>query len=231
MKTKKISISVDGAELAWMEKYAKDHDLSLSYLFTSAARLFRHFTVDQPAQVEAAMKGCGNPSHYAAEPTKNFSESPSPSETWDLTNEERLAFLLIAEAVPAGGGLLDDLVTEHETRDLFRRACEKLLARADSRRVMTTAERELEYLKGRIHDAKGWLKLGLTHELWGSIKDGYAALDNGRVPPVKTWQAEGAKKSAKKHAPEKPLSAHWAAMFENPKMAKALKKHAKRVKP
>lgn len=124
-------------------------------------------------------------------------------DSWELTPEERKAFLLIAEAVPAGAGLLDDLITDHETRVLFRMACEKLLARSDSRRVMTTTEKELAYLKERRHDALGWLKLGLTHQLWGSIEDGYAALDNGRVPPVRTWREKASAKPKTKRKARK----------------------------
>lgn len=199
-KTKKISISTDTAELAWMEHYAKKHSFSLSHVFTSAARLFRHFTVDQPARVKAAMKGCGNPSHYAdvEEPVPEdavlLKADPLPTPTWELSAEERSAFMLVSLYVPKTEepkdiARLEELLTGHESRDLFRRACEKLLARADSRQVLTSPERELAYLKERVNDAKGWLRLGLTHELWGSIVDGYAALDNGRVPPVKTWKA------------------------------------------
>lgn len=110
--------------------------------------------------------------------------------SWVLTTEERGAFLWIA-ALFQDPEVLDEAITKHDTRNQFRRACEKLLARADSRIVMTTAEKELAYLKERIHNAKGWLKFGMTHKLWGSITDGYAELDNGRVPPVKTWQAAG----------------------------------------
>jgi hypothetical protein len=199
-KTKKISISTDTAELAWMEHYAKKHELTLSYLFTSAARLFRHFTVDQPLRVSAAMKGCGNPSHYSEVPADAVElravPLPTPgADSWELTEDERGAFCLVGLYVPKTDdpqclARLEELLTEHETRAFFRRACEKLLARADSRQVTTSPERELAYLKERIHEAKNWLRLGMTAQLWGSISDGYAALDNGRVPPVKTWQAE-----------------------------------------
>jgi len=114
----------------------------------------------------------------------------STDDSWDLTSEERGSFLWIATLL-RDPEVLDDAITKHDTRNHFRRACEKLMARADSRQVMTTAERELAYLKERIHNAKGWLKFGMTHKLWGSITDGYSELDNGRVPPVKTWQAAG----------------------------------------
>ncbi len=125
----------------------------------------------------------------------------SSNDSWDLTAQERSTFLMVASTLELEQRKslpgerphvpLEDLLSDHETRDLFRNACEKLMARADSRRVMTNSQKELKYLKGRIHAAKGWLKFGLTHKLWGSIVDGYSELDNGRVPPVKTWQAAG----------------------------------------
>lgn len=236
-KTQKLSLSVDTVELAWMEKYAERHEVPLSSVFTSAARLFRDFTKERPVQVAAAMKGCGNPSHYSdiEEPARQAATSeeiamgladekgtvkqpppmqfpqgfdepvpegavllkadPLPTPTWELSAEETSAFMLVSLYVPKTGldpvrddARLEELLTGHESRDLFRRACEKLLARADSRQVMPSIERELTYLKERIHDAKGWLRLGMSTQLWGAITDGYAALDNGRVPPVKTWQ-------------------------------------------
>ena len=126
---------------------------------------------------------------------------PEPTaDSWELTVEERSSFLLVAQtlAMAKPPVSLDDIISDHETRDRVRRAFEKLLARADSRRVMTAPEKELAYLKERIHDAKGWMRLGLTHKLWGSIEDAYAGLDNGRVPPVRRWRAAGAKKARTK---------------------------------
>ena len=125
----------------------------------------------------------------------------SSNDSWDLTAQERSTFLMVASTLeleqrkPLPGERphvpLGDIISDHETRDLLRSACEKLMARADSRRVMTNSQKELKYLKERIRYAKGWFKFGMTHKLWGSITDGYSELDNGRVPPVKTWQAAG----------------------------------------
>jgi citrate lyase beta subunit len=69
------------------------------------------------------------------------------SETLELTVEERSAFALVGLYLPktedpACAARLEELLTDHESRAAFRRACEKLLARSDSRQVMTTTEKE-----------------------------------------------------------------------------------------
>lgn len=62
------------------------------------------------------------------------------------------------------------------------------LAKKENRVQFTSPEQEIRYLRERIEDAKGWMKLGLTHQLWGSIEDAYAALPPTTRPPVKRWR-------------------------------------------
>lgn len=49
-------------------------------------------------------------------------------------------------------------------------------------------ERELATLKVQTEAAKEWLRLALTCELWGAVKDAYTALNDGQVPPVQRWR-------------------------------------------
>lgn len=55
--------------------------------------------------------------------------------------------------------------------------------------TIDSLSRSTSFLELGRQEALGWLKLGLTHKIWGSVEDAYAALEGG-APPVKAWRKE-----------------------------------------
>lgn len=110
----------------------------------------------------------------------------------EVTREEMNAVLLacrLIQALEPAVPLSEKLNNPDYRRDL-RSGLEKMLAICEDRTNFNTPENHILFLRGRISEAVGWLRIGLTHGMWGSVEDAYGAF-NGRSPPVGHWRKAG----------------------------------------